>query len=35
VIRRQELMAVAHCSSRRFLPERYRDLGADEVRSLG
>jgi SpoVK/Ycf46/Vps4 family AAA+-type ATPase len=35
LIRQQELMAVAHCSSRRFLPERYRDLGAEEVRPLG
>jgi SpoVK/Ycf46/Vps4 family AAA+-type ATPase len=29
VIRQQELMAVAFCSSRRFLPERYRHLGAE------
>lgn len=35
LIRQQELMAVTHCSSRRFLPERYRDLKAEEVRSLG
>ncbi len=35
LIRRQELMAVAHCSSRRFLPERYRDLSIEEVRSAG
>ena len=32
--RQQELMAVAHCSSRRFLPERYRNLGTEELRSL-
>jgi SpoVK/Ycf46/Vps4 family AAA+-type ATPase len=35
VIRQQELMAVSHCSSRRFLPERYRDVGAERLRSLG
>ena len=33
-IRQQELMAVGHCSSRRFLPARYRDVGAEEVESL-
>ncbi len=33
VIGRQELMAVSHCSSRRFLPERYRDVGAERLRS--
>jgi SpoVK/Ycf46/Vps4 family AAA+-type ATPase len=32
VIRRQELMAVSHCSSRRFLPERYRDVEAERLR---
>jgi len=35
VIGRQELMAVSHCSSRRFLPERYRDVGAERLRSPG
>ncbi|MFQ5846863.1 MAG: AAA family ATPase [Candidatus Methylomirabilales bacterium] len=35
LIRQQELMAVVHCSSRRFLPERYRDIGVGEIRSLG
>ncbi|MFQ5882919.1 MAG: AAA family ATPase [Candidatus Methylomirabilales bacterium] len=34
LIRRQELMALAHCSSRRFLPERYRDIRPEEYRSL-
>lgn len=32
MIHRQELMAVSHCSSRRFLPERYRDVGAERLR---
>ena len=35
VVRQQELLAVAHCSSRRFLPERYRDFRAGEVGILG
>ena len=35
MIRHQELMTVAHCSSRRFLPERYRDLAAGEARFIG
>jgi SpoVK/Ycf46/Vps4 family AAA+-type ATPase len=35
LIRQQELMAVLHCSSRRFIPERYRDLKPADVRSLG
>ncbi len=34
VIRQQELLAIAHCSSRRFLPERYRDLPSKGFRSL-
>jgi transitional endoplasmic reticulum ATPase len=34
-IRQQELMAVAFCSSRRFLPERYRHLGAEVTGSVG
>ncbi len=33
LIHHQELMAVSHCSSRRFLPERFRDLPAEEGRS--
>lgn len=35
IFRHQELMTVAHCSSRRFLPERYRDLAAGEARFIG
>lgn len=34
VIHQQELLAVAHCSSRRFLPERYRNLTSGVSRSL-
>lgn len=33
LIHHQELMAVSHCSSRRFLPDRYRDVPAEEARS--
>jgi SpoVK/Ycf46/Vps4 family AAA+-type ATPase len=33
LIRQQELMAVGHCSSRRFLPERYRHLGPEMVQA--
>lgn len=33
LIHHQELMAVSHCSSRRFLPDRYRDVSAEEARS--
>ncbi len=32
--RQQELMAVAHCSSRRFLPGRYQNLKTEEIGSL-
>jgi SpoVK/Ycf46/Vps4 family AAA+-type ATPase len=34
-IRRQELSAVALCSSRQFLPERYRALSVDRDRRSG
>ncbi len=32
VLRRQELLALSLCSSRRFLPERYRHLKPEELR---
>ncbi|MFQ5657261.1 MAG: AAA family ATPase [Candidatus Methylomirabilales bacterium] len=35
VIRRLERLAIAHCSSRRFLPERYRSLSPEALRSPG
>ncbi len=35
MIHQQELMAVGLCSSRRFLPERYRDVHTEVRRSIG
>lgn len=33
-LRRQELVAVSLCSSRQFLPERYRSLKLEELKAI-